>query len=148
MVTLVGRTETGGFSTKVSVIKLKKDACIDVTDTTESISDSSFGPVEFAPASPTRESSSTPAASSSMSPSAVSRVLPVVASPSTPVSRPRLVDASPTMHLNPSWLMELKADLEGQVVKRCSLRTQEAIENNEYIEVINERLEIRFYLTV
>ena len=63
--------------------------------------------------------------------------LRVVDSPTTPVSRPRLAATSPSIHLNSNWLHELKADLKGQVFDKCSARVQEAVEANEYIEVLD-----------
>ena len=63
--------------------------------------------------------------------------LQVVDSPTTPVSRPRLAATSPSIHLNSNWLHELKADLKGQVFDKCSARVQEAVEANEYIEVLD-----------
>ena len=78
-----------------------------------------------------------PSRSPIQSTSGSSNIVNVVDSPTTPVSRPRLAATSPSIHLNSNWLHELKADLKGQVFDKCSARVQEAVEANEYIEVLD-----------
>ena len=60
-------------------------------------------------------------------------------SPATAVSRPR-PDVSPSVHQNPDWLKQLKANFKAEIILPCSARCREAAENDEYIEV-----DIKFY---
>ena len=59
------------------------------------------------------------ASSSSASPRAASKTISAV-----------------TIHQNPGWLEEMKKNIQEQIIFACSSRTREAVEQNEYIEVI------------
>lgn len=48
-----------------------------------------------------------------------------------------------TAHCNPSWLKDLKRNMKSELIGRCSLQVQEAVENNTQIENIRERKSVR-----
>ena len=62
---------------------------------------------------------------------------PSVASSSSASPRPVSKTTSAlTVHQNPGWLEEMKKNIQEQIIFACSSRTREAVEQNEYIEVI------------
>ena len=42
---------------------------------------------------------------------------------------------SQTVNTNPEWCKNLKANFKSLIINKCCLRTREAVDNNEYIEV-------------
>ena len=67
---------------------------------------------------------------------------------SPPPSSESLAGPSPfsggtaTVHQHPDWLRQLKRNFNKEVVAVCSSRTREAVENNEYIQVVMHALMI------
>ena len=67
---------------------------------------------------------------------------------SPPPSSESLAGPSPfsggtaTVHQQPDWLRQLKRNFNKEVVAVCSSRTREAVENNEYIQVVMHALMI------
>ena len=41
----------------------------------------------------------------------------------------------PTVHTERDWLQDLKANFHAKIISECSLKTREAVEKNEDVEV-------------